>query len=79
MAASRRGADVVRAMALGAKAVLLGRGYAYGMAAAGDAGVERAIEIFRNDIIRTLKLLGCPSIAQVDSSYVVLRPGFRVD
>jgi L-lactate dehydrogenase (cytochrome) len=75
----RRGADVVRAMGLGAKAVLLGRGYAYGMAAAGDAGIERAIEIFRADIIRTLKLLGCPSISQVDSSYVALRPGFRVD
>jgi isopentenyl diphosphate isomerase/L-lactate dehydrogenase-like FMN-dependent dehydrogenase len=75
----RRGADVVRAMALGAKAVLLGRGYAYGMAAAGDEGVDRAVEIFRADIIRTLKLLGCPSIAALDSSYVALRPGFRVD
>jgi L-lactate dehydrogenase (cytochrome) len=75
----RRGSDVVKAIGLGAKAVLLGRGYAYGMAAAGDAGVERAIEIFRADIIRTLKLLGCPSISQVDSSYVALRPGFRVD
>ena len=64
----RRGADMVKAMALGAKAVLLGRGYAYGMAAAGDAGIERAIEIFRADIIRTLKLLGCSSISQVDSA-----------
>jgi isopentenyl diphosphate isomerase/L-lactate dehydrogenase-like FMN-dependent dehydrogenase len=59
--------------------VLLGRGYAYGMAAAGDAGVERAIEIFRADIIRTLKLLGCPSISALDKSYIALRPGFRVD
>jgi L-lactate dehydrogenase (cytochrome) len=75
----RRGADVVRAIALGAKAVLLGRGYAYGMAAAGDAGIERAIEIFQADIVRTLKLLGCPSISQVDQSYIALRPGFRVD
>jgi isopentenyl diphosphate isomerase/L-lactate dehydrogenase-like FMN-dependent dehydrogenase len=75
----RRGADVVRAMGLGAKAVLLGRGYAYGMAAAGDAGIERAIEIFRADIIRTLKLLGCPSISALDQSYIALRPGFRVD
>ena len=75
----RRGADVVRAVGLGAKAVLLGRGYAYGMAAAGDAGVERAIEIFRADIVRTLKLLGCSSISQVDSSNVAVRPGFRVD
>ena len=75
----RRGSDVVKAIGLGAKAVLLGRGYAYGMAAAGDAGIERAIEIFRADIIRTLKLLGCASISQVDSSYLALRPGFRVD
>ncbi len=75
----RRGSDVVRAMAMGAKAVLLGRGYAYGMAAAGDAGVERAIEIFRADIIRTLKLLGCPSISALDSSYIATRAGFRVD
>ena len=75
----RRGSDVVRAMAMGAKAVLLGRGYAYGMAAAGDAGVERAIEIFRADIVRTLKLLGCPSISALDSSYLATRPGVRVD
>jgi L-lactate dehydrogenase (cytochrome) len=75
----RRGADMVRAMALGAKACLLGRGYAYGMAAAGDAGIERAIEIFRADIVRTLKLLGCPAITQLDSSYVATRGDFRVD
>ena len=75
----RRGADIVRAIAMGAKAVLLGRGYAYGMAAGGDAGIERAIEIFRADIVRTLKLLGCTSISQLDRSYIALRPGFRVD
>ena len=75
----RRGADVVKAMAMGAKAVLLGRGYAYGMAAAGDAGIERALEIFKADIVRTLKLLGCASISRLDSSYIALRPGFRVD
>ncbi|HET7085783.1 MAG TPA: alpha-hydroxy acid oxidase [Rhizomicrobium sp.] len=75
----RRGSDMVKAIGLGAKAVLLGRGYAYGMAAAGDAGIERAIEIFRADLIRTLKLLGCASISQVNSNYVTTRPGFRVD
>jgi L-lactate dehydrogenase (cytochrome) len=75
----RRGSDVVKAIALGAKAVLLGRGYAYGMAAGGDAGIERAIEIFQADIVRTLKLLGCTSIAALDSSHIALRPGFRVD
>jgi len=75
----RRGSDVVKAIAMGAKAVLLGRGYAYGMAAGGDAGIERALEIFEADIVRTLKLLGCPSIAALDSNHIALRPGFRVD
>ena len=75
----RRGADVVKAIAMGADACLLGRGYAYGMAAAGEAGIDRAIEIFKADIIRTLKLLGCPSISQLDASYVSLRPSLRAD
>jgi hypothetical protein len=46
---------------LGAKAVLCGRAYAYGLAAAGEAGVARALEILRVDVDRTLKLLGCTS------------------
>jgi isopentenyl diphosphate isomerase/L-lactate dehydrogenase-like FMN-dependent dehydrogenase len=66
----RRGADVVKALCLGARAVLCGRAYAYGLAAAGDAGVARAIEILRVDLDRTLRLLGCPSVAGLDRSYV---------
>jgi L-lactate dehydrogenase (cytochrome) len=66
----RRGADVVKAICMGAKAVLIGRGYGYGLAAAGYAGVARAIAILRTDIERTLVLLGCPSIRQLDRSYV---------
>ena len=66
----RRGSDVVKALCLGAHAVLCGRGYAYGMAAAGEAGVDRAIEILRTDLERTLRLLGCPSVAQLDRSYL---------
>jgi 4-hydroxymandelate oxidase len=66
----RRGADVVKALALGARAVLLGRGYAYGMAAFGEAGVKRALEIFYADFDRTLKLLGCESIDQLDMTYL---------
>ena len=66
----RRGSDVVKALALGAKAVLIGRAYAYGLAAGGGPGVGRAIEILRTDIVRTLKLLGCPSTAELDGSYV---------
>jgi L-lactate dehydrogenase (cytochrome) len=74
----RRGSDIVKAICLGAKAVLLGRGYAYGMAAAGDAGIERAVDIFRADIVRTLKLLGVSSIADLNGSFVKTRPGFAV-
>ncbi len=66
----RRGSDVVKAMCLGARAVLVGRAYAYGLAAAGEAGVARAIEILRADVERTLKLLGCSSVGQLNSSYV---------
>ncbi len=66
----RRGSDIVKAICLGAKAVLCGRAYAYGLAAAGEAGVTRALEILRVDVDRTLKLLGCTSIAALDRSYV---------
>jgi L-lactate dehydrogenase (cytochrome) len=66
----RRGSDVVKALCLGARAVLVGRAYAYGLGAAGEAGVARAIEILRADVVRTLKLLGCPSVAALDRSYV---------
>ena len=66
----RRGADIVKALSLGARAVLCGRAYAYGLAAAGEAGVNRAIEILRADLDRTLRLLGCPSVAELDRSYV---------
>jgi isopentenyl diphosphate isomerase/L-lactate dehydrogenase-like FMN-dependent dehydrogenase len=66
----RRGSDVVKAICMGARAVLCGRAYAYGLAAAGEAGVARALEIRRADVERTLKLLGCPSIGALDRSYV---------
>jgi L-lactate dehydrogenase (cytochrome) len=66
----RRGTDIVKAICLGASAVLCGRAYAYGLAAAGEAGVDRAIEILRTDLERTLRLLGCPSVAALDRSYL---------
>jgi L-lactate dehydrogenase (cytochrome) len=66
----RRGGDIAKALCLGARAVLIGRAYAYGLGAAGGAGVARAIEILRTDLIRTLKLLGCASTAALDGSYV---------
>ncbi len=66
----RRGSDIVKALCIGARAVLVGRAYAYGLAAAGEAGVSRAIEILRSDVERTMKLLGCASVAELDGSFV---------
>ncbi len=74
----RRGADIVKALCMGAQAVLCGRAYAYGLAAAGEAGVDRAIEILRTDLERTLRLLGCASIAELDRSYVNVPKGWEV-
>jgi isopentenyl diphosphate isomerase/L-lactate dehydrogenase-like FMN-dependent dehydrogenase len=72
----RRGTDIVKALCLGARAVLCGRAYAYGLAAAGEAGVNRAIEILRTDLDRTLRLVGCPSVGQLDRSYVNVPPNW---
>ncbi len=66
----RRGTDIVKALCLGARAVLCGRAYAYGLAAGGEAGVDRAIEILRVDLERTLRLLGVSSVAELDRSYI---------
>jgi isopentenyl diphosphate isomerase/L-lactate dehydrogenase-like FMN-dependent dehydrogenase len=74
----RRGADVVKALCLGARAVLIGRAYAYGLGAAGHAGVARALAILRSDIERTVRLLGCPSMAELDRSYVELPQAWAV-
>lgn len=66
----RRGADVVKAIAVGARAVMVGRPWAYGLAAAGEPGVERVLSILRGDIDRTLRLLGVSSIADLDRELV---------
>ena len=69
----RRGGDIVKALCLGARAVLIGRAYAYGVAAGGEPGVTRAIEILREDVVRTLTLLGCPSVRDLNGSFASLR------
>jgi isopentenyl diphosphate isomerase/L-lactate dehydrogenase-like FMN-dependent dehydrogenase len=66
----RRGSDVVKALCLGARAVLIGRAYAYALGAAGGEGVACAIGILRSDIVRTMKLLGCASVHELDRSYL---------
>lgn len=68
----RRGSDVVKALCLGARAVLVGRAYAYGLGAGGEAGVARALEILRADVSRTMALLGCGSIGELDGSFIEL-------
>lgn len=75
----RRGTDVIKAICLGARAVLIGRAYAYGLGAAGEAGVARVIEILRADLVRTLQLLGCASISALDGSYVNVPAGAPVE
>ncbi len=73
----RRGSDVVKALCLGARAVLIGRAYAYGLAAAGHDGVTTAIEILRADVVRTLRLLGCSSTRTLEGSYVLTPPDWH--
>jgi isopentenyl diphosphate isomerase/L-lactate dehydrogenase-like FMN-dependent dehydrogenase len=66
----RRGGDVAKAVALGARAVLIGRPYLYALAAAGEAGVDRTLENFRTELSRTLTLLGCHSVSHLDRSWL---------
>ncbi|MER7115812.1 alpha-hydroxy acid oxidase [Saccharomonospora azurea] len=66
----RRGSDVVKALSLGAKAVLAGRLPTWGLAAGGTAGVERSLELLRTEMIRTMRLLGCHSVAELDRSWL---------
>lgn len=66
----RRGADVIKAMALGAKAALVGHAPLYGLAADGEEGVWNVIEILKEEMDRTLALLGCPDCASLDGSYL---------
>lgn len=66
----RRGADIVKALALGARACLAGRALAYGLGAAGEAGARRAVEILRHELRLVLALTGCPSVQDLDRTWV---------
>lgn len=70
----RRGSDVVKALALGATACMVGRPYLYGLAAGGEPGLARAIEIFRDEIDRTMALLGVTRPDDLDDSFVTRTP-----
>jgi 4-hydroxymandelate oxidase len=64
----RRGTDIVKALALGAQAVLIGRPYCYGLSVGGAAGVTRVIEILRTELELAMKLCGRPTLASIDHS-----------
>jgi L-lactate dehydrogenase (cytochrome) len=66
----RRGADIVKARCLGARAVLIGRAYGWALGAAGGPGVARAIAILKADLVRTMRLLGCRSMGALDAAYI---------
>ena len=68
------GADVVAAVALGARAVLVGRAYLYGLMAGGERGVHRAAEILTKEITVTMALLGVCHVADLGPDHVLLRP-----
>jgi len=74
----RRGSDVVKALALGARAVLIGRAYLWGLAANGQAGVQNVLDVLRNGIDSTLLALGHGSVHDLGRHDVVLPPGFAV-
>jgi isopentenyl diphosphate isomerase/L-lactate dehydrogenase-like FMN-dependent dehydrogenase len=66
----RRGTDVVKALALGARACLVGRPYMYGLGAGGEAGVDRVLGILRSELERAMALLGCATVADIDAGIV---------
>jgi isopentenyl diphosphate isomerase/L-lactate dehydrogenase-like FMN-dependent dehydrogenase len=68
----RRGSDVVKALALGADAVMVGRATLYGVAAGGEAGAARALDIFRDEIHRVQALLGVHQLGQLGPQYLKL-------
>jgi L-lactate dehydrogenase (cytochrome) len=66
----RRGTHVIKALAMGANACSIGRGYLFGLAAGGQAGVERSLELLHSEVVRDMTLLGCDSIAKLGRGYV---------
>lgn len=66
----RRGSDIIKAIALGANACSIGRAYVYGLAAGGQAGVERAISLLKSEVERDMALLGCTELSQLNTSMI---------
>ena len=66
----RRGTDVLKALALGASAVLIGRGFMWGLAVGGEEGVSRVLAMLRNELELAMALCGCRSVAEIDRRVV---------
>jgi L-lactate dehydrogenase (cytochrome) len=75
----RRGSDVVKALSLGARAVMIGRAYLWGMAASGERGVTNALEILRQGTSETLYGLGKSSVHELSPDDVIVPDGFTAD
>jgi L-lactate dehydrogenase (cytochrome) len=71
----RRGSDIVKALALGATACMAGRAYLYGLGAAGEAGVDHVLDILASDMRRTMALIGCATVKEIDREYVDMGRG----
>ena len=71
----RRGAHVMKALALGARAVLIGRPYLWGLGVGGEAGVRDVLDILRREIVLAMALAGCPGVAQIGAGLLSGRPG----
>ena len=71
----RRGSDVMKALAMGARAVLVGRPYLWGLAVDGEAGVRRVLELLRDDLELAMALCGCPTVSHIDRSLVAQASG----
>jgi isopentenyl diphosphate isomerase/L-lactate dehydrogenase-like FMN-dependent dehydrogenase len=75
----RRGSDVVKALALGARAVMIGRAYLWGLGAAGQAGVENVLDILQSGVDSALRGLGKSSVHDLTAEDVLVPPGFTRD
>lgn len=66
----RQATDVIKALCLGARAVLIGRPFVYGLAYAGQPGVARILELFHTELVRTMRLLGCPALTDLGTDWI---------
>jgi isopentenyl diphosphate isomerase/L-lactate dehydrogenase-like FMN-dependent dehydrogenase len=73
----RRGSDVVKALALGAQMVLIGRSTLYGTAAAGEAGAKRALDIYRGEISRAMAQIACNTVSEIGPQHVAYQDALQ--